>query len=103
MAPKSLLCSCLALCRQCCKKKRQRSRSLIPSKKKGGGGAGAGGGTTEDDEDDYSDDEEEEAEEDLDKDPVGDSRYSAFDSPLFRRNSINVDPGIYVCELTVYY
>ncbi|XP_059147886.1 ras GTPase-activating protein nGAP-like isoform X4 [Physella acuta] len=93
MAPKSLLCSCFALCRQCCKKKRQRSRSLIPSKKKGSGGAGAGGGTTEDDEDDYSEDEEEEeAEEDVDKNPVGDSRYSAFDSPLFRRNSVNVDP-----------
>ncbi|KAI8779093.1 hypothetical protein BgiBS90_020075, partial [Biomphalaria glabrata] len=89
MAPKSLLCSCLGLCRECFRAKRKRSRSLIPSgrsrRRKGDGGLRnrSSGGRAE--EEQYCVGEED----DEDSDDVDlNSRYSAFDSPLFKKNSV---------------
>ncbi|XP_005112341.2 leucine-zipper-like transcriptional regulator 1 homolog, partial [Aplysia californica] len=102
MAPRPLLCACFRWCRECGGRgRRRKSRRLIPSsRRKGGGGGGAGGGgggvgggctsREEEDDDDYSDEEEGQEEEEEDTDSVV-ARYSAFDSPLFRRPGIDLD------------
>lgn len=94
MAPKLLLCSCLGLCRDCCRKRR-RTRSLIPRRGRGPGGKGH----VDEDDGDFSDEEEEE--DDVDNKSDSNARYSAFDSPLFRRNSGNVDAGKLNCQMCV--
>ena len=92
MTPAPSLCSCFRWCAQCPdRQRRKRSGRLIPRRRYKT--AGGGGGCTSRDEGDnseYEEEENEEEEEESESERVM-KRYSAFDSPLFRRPGVDLD------------